>query len=61
MKVCFEVFYQNNIATTAAICFQNWKDKTPSKEFIEKQTDIKSYQSGSFYKRELPCLLSLIN
>lgn len=38
----------------------DWNDATPSFELTEITTDIQEYESGAFYKRELPCLLSII-
>ena len=44
----------------ACIGFENWDDEKPSyakTHFIEK---IEPYEAGSFYKRELPCLLEAL-
>jgi len=48
-------------ALVACIGFKNWEDKNASYQnthFIEK---IEPYEAGSFYKRELPCLLEALN
>ncbi len=60
MKICLDVHYENDTARTAGISFQNWNDKLPTKEFTHISTGIKPYESGKFYKRELPCLISLL-
>lgn len=44
----------------ACIGFENWDDEKASyakTDFIEK---IEPYEAGSFYKRELPCLLEAL-
>jgi deoxyribonuclease V len=48
-------------ALVASVGFRNWDDKKLSyskTHFIEK---IEPYQSGLFYKRELPCLLEALS
>ena len=50
----------NENAVVACIGCKKWSDNTPSylkKDFIEP---ILPYESGSFYKRELPCLLTAL-
>lgn len=44
----------------AGVLFQNWTSIEASKCFIKLVTDIEPYEPGSFYKRELPCILSLL-
>ena len=60
MIATFDVNYVNDTATTACICFENWTDSISTSELIEEVNNIEPYESGNFYKRELPCLLSLI-
>jgi deoxyinosine 3'endonuclease (endonuclease V) len=57
----FDTYYFDNIAKTVCISFRNWDDEKQVNVFSE-EIEIKSdYISGKFYKRELPCLLSLIS
>lgn len=60
MIAAFDVHYLNNTATTACVCFDNWKDVIPKQEFVETLNNIAPYESGKFYKRELPCIVSLL-
>lgn len=60
MIYCFDTYYTEEFANTAVVGIQNWHDTESSFEFSEKTTEIQEYESGSFYKRELPCLLSII-
>ncbi|CAA0259162.1 endonuclease V [Tenacibaculum maritimum] len=61
MIYCFDTYYGDNFANTAVVGINDWGDATPSFELTEITTDIQEYESGAFYKRELPCLLSVIN
>jgi deoxyribonuclease V len=60
MIAIFDVDYTNDSAVTACVCFENWSDENSSKDLIETTFDVAPYESGSFYKRELPCIISLI-
>jgi len=61
MIYCFDTFYHENFANTAVVGIENWNDGSPSFELTDIVTEINDYESGAFYKRELPCLLSIIN
>lgn len=61
MILAFDTYYFENKAKTVCISFENWLDEenyTVNSETIE---NIEEYKSGEFYKRELPCILSLLN
>ena len=53
----FDTFYFDNTGRTAVLGIEHWKDAEPVFELIDLKKDIKAYESGSFYKRELPCLV----
>ncbi|KMQ61500.1 endonuclease V [Chryseobacterium angstadtii] len=60
MIYAFDTYYYEDYANTVCIAFEDWISENESKIYIEK-TDITSgYESGAFYKRELPCILSLL-
>lgn len=61
MIYCFDTYYKDNYANTAVIGIENWDSETPDFESNEITKNIQEYESGAFYKRELPCLLSIIN
>lgn len=61
MIVAFDTYYYENSAKTVGIGFHNWTDNEFAiikSEIIEGVSD---YEPGKFYKRELPCILSLLN
>ncbi|MFK7810724.1 MAG: endonuclease V [Saprospiraceae bacterium] len=60
MILAFDTYYFEDKAKTACLCFQNWEDATPLKILTETLEGIAEYEPGSFYKRELPCILSLL-
>ena len=60
MIYCFDTFYKNNTAKTACIGISSWQNENPDFEMEEVISDIEDYESGSFYKRELPCILSIL-
>ncbi len=61
MKACFDVHYKDDIATAGCILFLNWTDLYEIKYFFEQIRDVRPYESGRFYKRELSCILYLLN
>lgn len=60
MKVCLDVQYHPNHAIAAAVLFNDWADAVPTREVTVRVENIAPYQSGAFYKRELPCLLAAL-
>lgn len=60
MIAAFDTQYLNDSATTACVCFDNWSDTFPMQEFVEQTHKIAPYEPGKFYKRELPCITSLL-
>lgn len=60
MLVAVDTFYYDNKAKTIAITFNNWEDSTYSKYYSEELEISAQYVSGEFYKRELPCILSIL-
>jgi len=45
---------------TAAVVFKDFKDSTPISIYRKKIVKVHEYIPGSFYKRELPCIISLL-
>lgn len=48
------------LAITSGILFANWTDAVPTSVFVTRTQTSASYQPGAFYKRELPCILKLL-
>ena len=60
MIACFDVHYEHDYATAAAILFEDWQDDRISAQVTVRCTDIAAYQSGSFYQRELKPLNAIL-
>ena len=60
MILAFDTYYSGTKAKTACIAFENWSAETPADIFTQTTEDFSDYEPGSFYKRELPCILSLL-
>lgn len=61
MILATDVHYYNGKARAAGIIFKNWLDAEAQSEVTIEIDNVEEYVSGSFYKRELPCLLALID
>ena len=61
MLLAIDVYYtSNDIANAVGVLF-NWDDEEPQQTLQTQLENIAPYEPGAFYKRELPCLLSIIN
>ncbi|WP_456439817.1 endonuclease V [Psychroserpens sp.] len=60
MILAFDTYYYTDKAKTVGLQFEYWNDSKESKVFEETLTNLNDYVSGEFYKRELPCILSLL-
>jgi deoxyribonuclease V len=59
MILAIDVYYKENEAKVVAVLF-NCEDETPQSIIIDQITGIEDYVSGEFYKRELPCIESIL-
>lgn len=59
MVLAFDTYYFDNKAKTVCLVFSNWADKEPAQIYSEILENISEYVPGEFYKRELPCIMSL--
>jgi exodeoxyribonuclease-5/deoxyribonuclease V len=60
MILAFDTYYYDNKAKTVCVAFEHWEDSSPYKIYDEIFENIAEYVPGEFYKRELPCILSLL-
>jgi len=60
MKVCLDVDYRETTERVGAVVFGDWRDARASAERVRPVSEVKSYESGQFYRRELPCLLAML-
>ena len=58
--LAIDVHYKELTARAAGVLFDAWNAQEPARELICKVDDIEPYESGNFYKRELPCILALL-
>lgn len=63
MIVALDVHYDENksLAVAAAVVFANWDDAAPAAEYTAVVDHIQPYTPGEFFRRELPCLLAVLN
>ena len=60
MKLAVDAYYAGSKAKVVGVLFENFSDEK-SLKIISKAVDgVAPYESGSFYKRELPCIVSLL-
>ena len=55
-----DVQYTGDEARAAVIVAARWTDKAPIEEHVTLVQDVKPYQPGAFFERELPCLLAVL-
>lgn len=59
MLLAIDVYYKENEAKAVAVLF-NPEDEIPQSIVIDQIAAIEDYVSGEFYKRELPCIESIL-
>lgn len=61
MIVCVDVDYRAAAVVTACVGFHDWADAAPSLESVtQTQGAPPEYESGAFYRRELPYLVAAL-
>ena len=62
MIIAIDVYYQDKKAIVAGVLFHFWDAPKAADEIvIEMEIDrVGEYEPGQFYKRELPCILALL-
>jgi len=61
MIAAFDVYYlENGCASAAAVLFSNYSDAEPTTVYTQFMSGAADYLPGEFYRRELPCILKLI-
>ncbi|MCT4629777.1 endonuclease V [Winogradskyella sp.] len=59
MLLAIDVHYKSTYSKVIGVLFE-WQDKSPQCIVTDVVNDVADYESGQFYKRELPCILQLI-
>ena len=60
MILAFDSYYFDGKAKTVCLEFENWADTDNFNVYTEILEQVAEYVPGEFYKRELPCILSLL-
>ena len=60
MILAIDIDYREPQAQAAALLFEKWESKEPFTSYRLIIENIAPYESGSFYKRELPCITALL-
>jgi deoxyribonuclease V len=61
MIFAVDVDYRESSAISAGVMFQEWEESTPLSTLTVRVENIAEYEPGFFYKRELPCILQLLD
>ena len=63
MIAALDVHYDEEASTgtAAAVVFVHWEDDEPLSEYTAKCSGVEPYVPGQFFKRELPCLLAVLD
>ena len=55
-----DVQYAEETALAAGLLFPDWTSDVIESVLLKEMSGIAAYEPGNFYKRELPCILSLL-
>ncbi|MGB1276353.1 MAG: endonuclease V [Nannocystaceae bacterium] len=57
---CFDVDYRDTVGRCACLTFDAFSDPTPSDQLVVDVPGVADYQSGEFFRRELPVVLAVL-
>ncbi len=60
MILTTDVAYSETAAVAAGILHRGWDSAAAERTIVERIDTVAPYEPGAFYKRELPCLLRLL-
>jgi len=55
-----DVYYEGPSARAACVLAPSWEANSALESHVLRLTRVKPYEPGSFYRRELPCLLGVL-
>lgn len=61
MILAIDVQYDDCSGYIAGVWFDDWQQVSPSQLYTAIKQPVAPYESGAFYKRELPCILHLLD
>jgi deoxyribonuclease V len=56
-----DVAYKGTGARAACVLAESWEAESPSSTYIQNIKTVEPYEPGNFYRRELPCLISVLS
>ncbi|MFP5041813.1 endonuclease V [Parasediminibacterium sp. JCM 36343] len=59
MLLALDIYYRDDTAKAVGVLF-NWEDEQPASIIVEWIENVEPYVSGKFYKRELPCIMKIM-
>lgn len=60
LKAAVDVAYVGETAKAVCLLFNHWHDEAASSIHTAFVSHVAAYEPGAFYKRELPCLLAVL-
>lgn len=60
MLLCLDVHYRDPSAVAAGVLFARWSDGAPARTLLAHVASVAPYVPGSFFARELPCLMAVV-
>ena len=60
MILTTDVAYGDGVAAAAGLLHRDWDSEAPDRVIAVRIDEVAPYEPGAFYKRELPCLLRLV-
>lgn len=60
LKAAVDVFYSGKTAKAVCILFEGWAATNVFSTHTAAINDVAAYEPGAFYKRELPCVLKVL-
>lgn len=60
MILAIDAYYVTDKANVVGILYEEWTQSEPDKTISVVVDGIAEYEPGNFYKRELPCILQLL-
>ena len=61
MILAVDVYYHQGLATVGGVTFSGWADQQADAAYQSALQIVEDYVPGQFYRRELPCILHLLN
>ena len=60
MILALDVHYRHGGAKAVGLAFRNWSDDAAEQVYMAWIGEVAPYEPGAFYRRELPCLLTVL-